>query len=1369
VTQTYLTETPPQVELVHNSKGIRRFYINFATPQEAYHAMCVMGQLMGSGHISRTYFYPEQFACWKLEDFKAMVTKAGLHLVQHIKELILQSPGGYISADVVVSEARLLTGLPAYRSQGWWWHTFLYAGSSCTCEEFCNRHYRTLRYVRDASGPRVEIAEVVDVGSRVRVKRDIPAEMWGDVFQWSVGYVREVVGTTVTVNFPEQSDWIGMVDQLFLADSDYPNLRGEGFDNGDRFDLTAFVQSANFHANRDAMASQRNHFIFTGTVEGRRPHSAEYGFLHARQMLTPLNPFFAVRIVSVSTDISVGLSGKSFFAGNMMGWRLGSVGLYARDGTVCFVDCGERVAVPLPFEDREGGAEGFRPGDIIGCGVTFDGSQPPVPQTVYFTRDQNVVARYPLLDGELEMLYPVVTGASPAEIEFTNTAPPAVPMACSVTARTYIAKFRRNSRTHKPVRMIRPLDPGHSICIFDGWTDSNTVPNENMLLIDTRKEFSNAHHALDYVFKYAVDGAKIQIHVGCAQIIRQVTHITRACTIEGDNTNMGNGKPVILYAGRCVFSVRANTRLINLNLTCLGAEQGMQAADVVESTVTLHEGDLAIESCNISNMVGSGVSSQDADATEPGSLLVRACRIGPCGVSGIALASGNARMEGVVVERVQHNGVICKAASKLSMENCEIRACGRGLALFHPRLVEAKNCKFIDCRSQAVLHEAMRPESGETQVIMTGCSFSGHVVKSDGTLGNINLLSCSDARILSVNEGQIHIDEAAVGQTLAPVNGADNSAQAASSEVQHNRAAATYIQEKDEQALPSAAVLARNKYLWDELTRSWAAPTLAVLFKATFQGRVERAWSPDYVEYVMHVAAANGMRFHYTEQQLLGLRQIRMWDVSLLRKLLTLPPFRPAQGLEAALNTVASCRNGYSHMTIMCNDDFNRHFPAAYESLRLILRTVLATYENDCGAGEQLASLEEWHRHETEMLQVLESDQVSPLVWQDAVDSYGHIDLGRMRPGRYIVMLENEQKYEVRTPGLHGVESCAFEAYTLPDRRKVVLKMCKSSEVHEAVNEVQVLRKLADVRHDNIIGYIDSFSHSRSFVLVTEYVQGQSLDEFLECLHGHQGTARNLVPWVEAKKLMLQLADGMAVIHERKIVHRNLKPSNLKIIYRMGEYKVKIVDFGVSKHVRQQQQTNTTSIQRIKKACTNLYMSPELIALDMKEVSPASDVWSMGVILYEMLTKTKPFWPKDGPKRSELSPDEDNQIGQNVKTGFTPYHAEIVRKSLNEYHPQPDSSKIIEVLEKCMNPRISHRYQNAAEFHADLTSALLVPAVTDEQSQQALMVTDEQSQQQALPVRNVQALENYHHREQVWQLVCTCSCLLLFVLPPSFS
>jgi len=180
-----------------------------------------------------------------------------------------------------------------------------------------------------------------------------------------------------------------------------------------------------------------------------------------------------------------------------------------------------------------------------------------------------------------------------------------------------------------------------------------------------------------------------------------------------------------------------------------------------------------------------------------------------------------------------------------------------------------------------------------------------------------------------------------------------------------------------------------------------------------------------------------------------------------------------------------------------------------------------------------------------------------------------------------------------------------YTAIHIPLNRIVVLKeMGKNASRRRFKQEALIS---ASLDHKNIVPTYDYFSIGTSCYLVMQYIDGMNLSEIIE----NEGP---LHP-VTAATIMREVCCGISHAHNNAIIHRDIKPTNI-LISRLGE--VKITDFGVARGEDSPDLTSTGTV-----IGTPYYMSPEQ-ASGMKLTSQ-SDIFSLGIVLYEMITGKKPF------------------------------------------------------------------------------------------------------------------------------------------------
>lgn len=215
-------------------------------------------------------------------------------------------------------------------------------------------------------------------------------------------------------------------------------------------------------------------------------------------------------------------------------------------------------------------------------------------------------------------------------------------------------------------------------------------------------------------------------------------------------------------------------------------------------------------------------------------------------------------------------------------------------------------------------------------------------------------------------------------------------------------------------------------------------------------------------------------------------------------------------------------------------------------------------------------------------------------------------------------------KYRVeRVLGAGGMGVVVAAMHTELDRR-VALKFLLPSALANAVavgRFAQEARAVVRLKSEHVARVIDvGRLESGAPYIVMEYLEGRDLGTLLE--------ERGPLPVPEAVEFVLQAAEAVAEAHALGIIHRDLKPRNLFVTTGVdGKPFVKVLDFGISKFTGP---NGSQSAQQMSLTKTNdvmgspMYMSPEQLR-SSRRVDERSDVWSLGVILYEMLTGHVPF------------------------------------------------------------------------------------------------------------------------------------------------
>ncbi len=204
-----------------------------------------------------------------------------------------------------------------------------------------------------------------------------------------------------------------------------------------------------------------------------------------------------------------------------------------------------------------------------------------------------------------------------------------------------------------------------------------------------------------------------------------------------------------------------------------------------------------------------------------------------------------------------------------------------------------------------------------------------------------------------------------------------------------------------------------------------------------------------------------------------------------------------------------------------------------------------------------------------------------------------------------------------------------------PVRRKVALKIIKPGmDTREVVARFEAERQaLAMMDHPNIAHVLDGgATESGRPYFVMERVQGMPITEY--CDEAELSAEERL-------RLFVSVCDAVQHAHQKGIIHRDIKPSNVLVTLH-GETPVpKIIDFGVAKATSRELTEKTVFTGHGQLLGTPLYMSPEQVGISGLDVDTRSDIYSLGVLLYELLTGTTPF---DKQQLQEAGFDEMRRV-----------------------------------------------------------------------------------------------------------------------------
>ena len=258
-------------------------------------------------------------------------------------------------------------------------------------------------------------------------------------------------------------------------------------------------------------------------------------------------------------------------------------------------------------------------------------------------------------------------------------------------------------------------------------------------------------------------------------------------------------------------------------------------------------------------------------------------------------------------------------------------------------------------------------------------------------------------------------------------------------------------------------------------------------------------------------------------------------------------------------------------------------------------------------------------------------------------------------------------RYEiVKTIGEGGMANVYLANDTILDR-KVAIKVLRG----DLSNDEKFIRRfqrealsVSNLSHPNIVEVYDVGEEDGQYYIVMEYIEGKTLKQLLK--------KRETLTLTEVIDIMLQLTDGLAHAHESYIIHRDIKPQNIMIL---DNGLVKITDFGIATALNATQLTQTNSVMG-----SVHYLPPE--QANGKSATVKSDIYSLGILMYELITGSVPF-------------KGDNAVEIALK------HMKEKIPSIRKQNPTiPQTVENIVIKATAKNPR--NRYDSVKEMHEDL-------------------------------------------------------------------
>lgn len=285
-------------------------------------------------------------------------------------------------------------------------------------------------------------------------------------------------------------------------------------------------------------------------------------------------------------------------------------------------------------------------------------------------------------------------------------------------------------------------------------------------------------------------------------------------------------------------------------------------------------------------------------------------------------------------------------------------------------------------------------------------------------------------------------------------------------------------------------------------------------------------------------------------------------------------------------------------------------------------------------------------------------------------------DLARLRQERTRRSsgIPNLPRYEIRERMGEGATSVVYRAWDRELKRPVALKVLKETTGLSETARQRFRREaqvMAGLSHPNVVAVYDAGESGGQHYLVMELVEGQCLADLLK---------ERKAAGTELLRLLELAARGVAAAHSKGIIHRDLKPANLLV---MPSGEAKVGDFGLAHLVDSSVELTRTGAT----LGTPLYMSPEQVSGRKEEISPATDVYALGAILYEILAG---------------HPPHTGETVMEIYEKIARQEPESPARKLDPHLPRDFETIALRALEK--DPR--KRYPTAGAFEEDLRCAL---------------------------------------------------------------
>ena len=231
--------------------------------------------------------------------------------------------------------------------------------------------------------------------------------------------------------------------------------------------------------------------------------------------------------------------------------------------------------------------------------------------------------------------------------------------------------------------------------------------------------------------------------------------------------------------------------------------------------------------------------------------------------------------------------------------------------------------------------------------------------------------------------------------------------------------------------------------------------------------------------------------------------------------------------------------------------------------------------------------------------------------------------------------------------------------------KELKIKHFKNSVIRDKfIKEAQMYLYMQHPNICKLVDFVDMKSTGQLFIIM-EFIDGKNMEQYIY-------TEIGLIPEQRALPMFLEILDAVGYLHRKKVLHLDIKSNNVMIL---PNGKLKIIDLGIASRMSEAGSSSTGF-------GTPAYMPPE--QAEMGKVGPFTDIFALGVMLFEMLTGHLPFTSNNPNPRQNVA-----EIRRKIKYNPVPL--------MNQFYP-PLNHKIQAIVEKAMGKEPANRYQSCAEF-----------------------------------------------------------------------